>query len=383
MDADDFDEIRKAVRTFMREVVVPAEEQIEADDKVPDAVRDQAKEMGLYGFAIPEEYGGLGLDMMQEVLLNIELGWGTPAFRSLFGTNNGIAGQVLVKAGTEEQKREWLPKLAAGSTASFALTEPEAGSDPSSLKTTARKDGDEYVIRGGKCFITNAAMADVLMVFARVGDLPGSKGIAVFLVETDRPGVTIAPHDVKMGQRGAWTSDINFDDVRIPASYLIGGDESVGFPTAMRSLQQGRLTLAAFMTGVSKRILHETLAYAAEREQGGRAIADYQLVQGLIADSQTDAYASEAMVLQAARDWDADRDRRMAPSVVKYFCSEAVGRIADRAVQVHGGYGYMHGYAVERLYRDVRLFRIYEGTSQIQQVVIAKQALAPFRRSER
>ncbi|WP_106849876.1 acyl-CoA dehydrogenase family protein [Blastococcus sp. Marseille-P5729] len=379
MDNEDFDEVLKAVRQFIREVVVPAEEQIEADDKVPDSIREQAKEMGLFGFAIPEEYGGLGLDMKQEVLLNMELGWGTPAFRSMFGTNNGIAGQVLVKAGTEEQKQEWLPKLAAGTTASFALTEPEAGSDPSSLKTKAVKDGDEYVINGGKCFITNAAMADVLMVFARVGDIPGGKGIAVFLVETDRPGVTIAPHDKKMGQRGAWTSDINFDDVRIPASHLIGGDESVGFPTAMRSLQQGRLTLAAYMTGTSRRLVHEMVKYASEREQGGQVIADYQLVQGLIADAQTDLYVSEATVLKGAQDWDSEKDRRMAPSVAKYFASEAVGRIADRAVQVHGGYGYMHGYVVERLYRDVRLYRIYEGTSQIQQVVIAKQALAPYR----
>lgn len=379
MDNEDFDEVLKAVRQFIREVVVPAEEQIEADDKVPDSIREQAKEMGLFGFAIPEEYGGLGLDMMQEVLLNMELGWGTPAFRSMFGTNNGIAGQVLVKAGTDEQKQEWLPKLAAGTTASFALTEPEAGSDPSSLKTKAVKDGDEYVINGGKCFITNAAMADVLMVFARVGDIPGGKGIAVFLVETDRPGVTIAPHDKKMGQRGAWTSDINFDNVRIPASHLVGGDESVGFPTAMRSLQQGRLTLAAYMTGTSRRLVHEMVTYASEREQGGQIIADYQLVQGLIADAQTDLYVSEATVLKGAQDWDDNKDRRMAPSIAKYFASEAVGRIADRAVQVHGGYGYMHGYVVERLYRDVRLYRIYEGTSQIQQVVIAKQALAPYR----
>ena len=379
MDNDDFDEVLKAVRQFVREVVVPAEEQIEADDKVPDSIREQAKEMGLFGFAIPEEYGGLGLDMMQEVLLNIELGWGTPAFRSMFGTNNGIAGQVLVKAGTDEQKKEWLPKLAAGLTASFALTEPEAGSDPSSLKTKAVREGDEYVINGSKCFITNAAMAQVLMVFARVGDIPGGKGIAVFLVETDRPGVTIAPHDKKMGQRGAWTSDINFDNVRIPADHLIGGDESVGFPTAMRSLQQGRLTLAAYMTGTSRRIVHEMVKYAAERQQGGQSISNYQLVQGLIADAQTDLYASESIVLNGARDWDSEKDRRMAPSIAKYFASEAVGRIADRAVQVHGGYGYMHGYVVERLYRDVRLYRIYEGTSQIQQIVIAKQALAPYR----
>lgn len=380
MHDQDFNEILGAVRTFVRDVVVPAEDEIEENDEVPVAIRQQAKDMGLWGFAVPEEYGGLGINMTQEVLLMMELGWTTPAFRSMFGTNNGIAGQVVVKAGTEAQKKQWLPRMASGEiTASFALTEPEAGSDPSTLRTTAKRDGSEYVINGSKCFITNAAYSQVLMVFARSNDLPGSRGIAVFLVSTDTPGVTVAAHDIKMGQRGAWTSDISFDDVRIPAENLIGGDESIGFPTAMKSLQQGRVTVGALCAGVSARLVHESAKYAAERHQSGHPIADFQLVQGLIADSETDAYASRAMVLQAAKDWDNDVDRRKAPSIVKYFASEAVNRVADRAVQIHGGSGYMRGVAVERFYRDVRLFRIYEGTSQIQQVVIAKNTLRPYR----
>lgn len=380
MDDQDFDEILKAVRHFIREEVVPAEDLIEETDEIPESLRQQAKDMGLFGFAIPEEYGGLGLTMTQEVALYLELGWTTPAFRSMFGTNNGIAGQVLVKAGTDEQKKDWLPKLASGEvTASFALTEPEAGSDPSTLRTSARRDGDEWLINGGKCYITNAAWSQVLMVFARSNDNPGGRGISVFLVPTDAPGVSVAPHDKKMGQRGAWTSDINFEDVRVPATALIGMDEALGFPTAMRSLQQGRVTIGALCAGVCQRLVHESAKYAAERHQSGRPIGDFQLVQGLVADSQTDAYAARATVIQAAKDWDDDVDRRMAPSVAKYFASEAVGRVADRCVQIFGGAGYMHGIVAERFYRDVRLFRIYEGTSQIQQVVIAKQSLKPYR----
>ncbi len=383
MDDKDFDEILGAVRTFVREVVVPAEDEIEAKDEVPASIRQQAKDMGLWGFAIPEEYGGLGLSMTQEVRLYLDLGWTTPSFRSMFGTNNGIAGQVLVKAGTEEQKKSWLPRLASGEvTASFALTEPEAGSDPSTLRTTAKREGDEWVINGGKTYITNAAYSQVLMVFARSNDQAGSRGIAVFLVPTDTPGVTVGPHDLKMGQMGSWTSDINFDNVRIPAENLIGGDEAIGFPTAMRALQQGRLTIAALCAGLSARLVHESAKYAAERHQSGHAIAEFQLIQGLIADSETEAYASKSMVLQAAKEWDDDIDRRKAPSIVKYFTSEAVNRIADRAVQIHGGSGYMRGVAVERFYRDVRLFRIYEGTSQIQQVVIAKNTLRPYREAD-
>jgi acyl-CoA dehydrogenase len=278
---------------------------------------------------------------------------------------------VIVKAGTDEQKERWLPRLAAGTAiGAFALTEAEAGSDPSTLTTTARKDGDHYVIDGSKRFITNAPEADVFMVFARTGG-EGGHGISTFIVEAGAEGLTVGRPDQKMGQRGAHTAEVFFDGVRVPASAMVG-EEGTGFRTAMTSLSHGRLHIAAVCVGLSRRLLDETVAYAKERKQGGRRIADHQLIQGLLADSQTELYAGRAMVLQAAEAYDSGEDRRMGPSCAKYFCSEMAGRIADRAVQVFGGMGYMRGVAVERLYRDVRLFRIYEGTSQIQQIVIAR-----------
>jgi acyl-CoA dehydrogenase len=371
MDAQDFADVLDAVRSFVRERVVPREEEIEETDRIPDDLRRASADMGLFGYALPEAYGGLGLSMSEEVRLAFELGYASPAFRSMFGTSNGIAGQVLVKAGTDEQKERWLPRLAAGTAiGAFALTEAEAGSDPSTLTTTARRDGDHYVIDGSKRFITNAPEADVFMVFARTGG-EGGHGISTFIVEAGAEGLTVGSPDQKMGQRGAHTAEVFFDGVRVPASAMVG-EEGTGFRTAMTSLSHGRLHIAAVCVGLSRRLLDETVAYAKERKQGGRRIADHQLIQGLLADSQTELYAGRAMVLQAAEAYDSGEDRRMGPSCAKYFCSEMVGRIADRAVQVFGGMGYMRGVAVERLYRDARLFRIYEGTSQIQQIVIAR-----------
>ncbi|MDD7964980.1 acyl-CoA dehydrogenase family protein [Actinomycetospora lemnae] len=389
MEASDFADVLTSVREFVREQVVPREDEIEAADEVPEKLREQCKAMGLYGFAIPEEYGGIGLSMAEEVELAMELGWTTPSLRSMFGTNNGIAGQVLLTGGTAEQKAEWLPRLATGEVvASFALTEPDAGSDPSSLTTRAVRDGDEFVITGAKRWITNAPLADVLMVFARTRGGPGddtvapAKGISTFLVPTSAAGVSFSEHDAKMGQRGSWTCEVYLDDVRVPASHLVGGDHEEGggglhrgFVTAMRCLAHGRLHIAALCTGMSARLVEEMRLFATEREQGGHKIAAYQLVQGLVADSVTDWHAGRALVREAARAYDDGSDTTMGPSTAKYFCSEAVGRIADRAVQVHGGSGYMRGVPVERFYRDARLFRIYEGTSQIQQVIIARGLL--------
>ncbi|NUP34841.1 MAG: acyl-CoA dehydrogenase [Streptomycetaceae bacterium] len=383
MDDSDVAEIVASVRRFVRDKVVPLEAHIDETDEVPAELRDAAATMGLYGFAIPEEYGGLGLTMRQEVALVQELGWTTPAFRSLFGTNNGIAGHVLMEGATDEQKKRYLPRLASGEwTASFALTEAEAGSDPGDLRTTARRadDGGGWVIDGTKRFITNAPIADVFMVFARDAGHPGrgADGISAFLVEAGTPGVTVGPRDHKMGQAGAWTAEVVFDGVRVGDSALIGGDAGLGqgYRTAMRCLAHGRLHIAALCVGMAQRLLEETVAYAKSRTQSGHPIAEFQLVQGLIADSQTDVYAGRATIEAAAGQYDRREDVRMAPSAAKYFCSEMVGRVADRAVQVHGGVGYVRGVAVERFYRDARLFRIYEGTSQIQQVVVAKQALA-------
>ncbi|GLZ07574.1 acyl-CoA dehydrogenase [Actinomadura sp. NBRC 104412] len=374
MDSQEFAEVLAAVRAFVREQVVPREDEIEETDAIPKDVRQKSMEMGLFGYALPEEYGGLGLSLGEEVRLVFELGYTTPAYRSMFGTSNGIAGQVLVNAGDAEQRARWLPRLASGEIiASFALTEAEAGSDPSTLTTTAVRDGGEYVIDGAKRFITNAPEADVFMVFARTGG-PGGRGISTFLVPKDTPGVKVGPPDAKMGQRGAHTAEVFFDGVRVPASAMVG-EEGEGFRIAMLSLAKGRVSIAAVCVGLAQRILDEMVAYAKERSQGGSKIGEYQLIQGLIADSQTELYAGRAMVLEAARAYDAGEDTRVGPSCAKYFCSEMVGRVADRAVQVYGGMGYMHGVAVERFYRDARLFRLYEGTSQIQQVIIARQLL--------
>ncbi|NKZ02574.1 acyl-CoA dehydrogenase family protein [Actinomadura latina] len=374
MEPQDFADVLKAVRSFVREQVIPREEEIEETDAIPAALRRTSQDMGLFGYALPEQYGGLGLTLSEEVRLVFEIGYASPAFRSMFGTSNGIAGQVLVNSGTDAQKDAWLAKLASGEViGAFALTEAEAGSDPSTLTTTAERDGDDYVINGAKRFITNAPEADVFMVFARTGGT-GSRGISTFLVEKGTDGLSIGPSDQKMGQRGAHTAEVFFDNVRVPADAMVG-TEGTGFRTAMASLAHGRLSIAAVCVGLAQRILDETVAYAKERSQGGKTIGEYQLVQGLIADSQTELYAGRSMVLEAARAYDAGEDTKQGPSCAKYFCSEMVGRVADRAVQVYGGMGYMRGVAVERFYRDVRLFRIYEGTSQIQQLVIARNLL--------
>ncbi|MBW0117011.1 acyl-CoA dehydrogenase family protein [Pseudonocardia abyssalis] len=379
MDADDLADVLAAVRTFVRNEVVPIEEQIDANDEIPAGVVAACKDMGLYGFAIPESYGGLGLSMHEEAQLAFELGWTTPALRSLFGTNNGIAGQVLILGGTEEQKSSWLPRLASGEvTASFGLTEADAGSDPSTLATTARRDGTDWVLNGSKRYITNAIVADVIMVFARTNpDAVGNRGISTFLVPAGTPGLTCGPRDHKMGQMGTWTSDVFLDDVRVPAEALVGGEDGldVGFQTAAKCLAHGRAHIAALCVGMAGRLVHESVEFAKTREQGGKPIASFQLIQGLIADSVTDHYAGRALILDVARAYDAGTDQVQGPSAAKYFCSEMVGRVADRAVQVHGGAGYIRGVPVERFYRDARLFRIYEGTSQIQQVIIARQAL--------
>ena len=377
----EFDELIEVLRDFIRREVMPAEAGIDESDEIPGRLIAQAKEMGLYGYALPAEFGGLGLSVPQQVRLTMELGYTSPAFRSLFGTNNGIAGQVLVLAGTDGQRKQWLPRLASGEVvASFALTEPDAGSDPSRLVTSAvpvsGPDGDGWVIDGLKRYITNAPAADIFMVFARTDpQAPPGKGIGVFIVPARLDGVAVAARDHKMGQAGAWTADVSFSGARVPADALVGEAAAAGYSTAMRSLAHGRLVIAAMCVGVMARLIDESVTYARERSQGGHPIADYQLIQAMLADSQTEYMAARALVLDAADRYEAGTDQRLGPSAAKYFASEAVGRIADRAVQIHGGSGYMRGVPAERLYRDVRLFRIYEGTSQIQQLVIAREML--------
>jgi len=368
---EDLQEILAQTRQFVRSAVVPREQEILADDRVPDDLREQAAKMGLFGYAIPQEWGGLGLNLAQDVEMAMELGYTSLALRSMFGTNNGIAGQVLVGFGTDEQKAHWLERLANGEVASFALTEPGAGSNPSGLRTKAVRDGDNWIINGDKRFITNAPIADLFVVFARSrpADDDGP-GIAVFLVPADTEGVQVGAKDAKMGQEGAWTSDVSFTDVRVAATALIGGSEDIGYQAAMTSLARGRVHIAALAVGIAQRALDESVAYAATATQGGKPIGSFQLVQAMLADQQTGVLAGRALVRDTARGWLAGEDRRIAPSAAKLFCTEMAGKVADLAVQVHGGSGYMREVPVERIYRDVRLLRLYEGTSEIQRLII-------------
>ncbi|MGX1596023.1 acyl-CoA dehydrogenase family protein [Dietzia maris] len=375
VDADDFADILATTREYIRAVVVPREREIADTDEVPDDIRAGLADMGLFGYAIPQQWGGLGLDLTQDVELAMEFGYTTLAMRSLFGTNNGIAGQVLVNFGTDAQKAEWLERIASGDViASFALTEDGAGSNPAGLATKAVRDGGEggdWIIDGTKRFITNAPLADLFIVFARTRPADHSgPGIAVFLVPADAPGVSVGPRDKKMGQEGAWTAEVDFRGVRVPATALVGGDEDAGYRAAMTSLARGRIHIAAVAVGSAQRALDESLAFAANTTQGGEAIGGFQLVQGMLADQQTGVMAGRALVREAAAKYVSGEDRRIAPSVAKLFCTEMVGKVADLAVQIHGGTGYMRGVAVERIYRDVRLLRLYEGTSEIQRLII-------------
>jgi acyl-CoA dehydrogenase len=371
VSAEDFGYVLDQVREFVRREVVPRENEIMAQDRIPDDLRSAAAEMGLFGYAIPQEWGGLGLDLTQDVELALEFGYTTLAFRSMFGTNNGIAGQVLVGFGTDEQRKQWLPRIASGEVvSSFALTEPGAGSNPAALRTRAERIGGEWVIDGQKRFITNAPVAGLFVVFARTSQpAPGNPGISVFLVPAGTSGVRVGPKDAKMGQEGAWTADVSFDDVHLPADAIIG-DEVSGYRAAMTSLARGRVHIAALAVGSAQRALDESVAYAAANTQGGEPIGNFQLVQAMLADQYTGVAAGRAMVREAARAYVSGADRRLAPSAAKLFCTEMACRVADLAVQIHGGTGYMREIPVERIYRDVRLLRLYEGTSEIQRLIV-------------
>jgi acyl-CoA dehydrogenase len=381
VDDDDFQQILAQTRRFVRTAVVPREQEILATDRVPDDLRDQAKNMGLFGYAIPQEWGGLGLDITQDVELAMELGYTSLALRSMFGTNNGIAGQVLVGFGTDEQKARWLEALASGKVASFALTEPGAGSNPAGLRTKAIRDGADWLISGEKRFITNAPVADLFVVFARTRPADDAgPGIAVLLVPADTAGVEVGAKDAKMGQEGAWTADVRFTDVRVPAGALVGGSEDIGYRAAMTSLARGRIHIAALAVGTAQRALDESVTYAATATQGGTPIGNFQLVQAMLADQQTGVMAGRALVRDAARLWITDQDRRIAPSAAKVFCTEMAGKVADLAVQIHGGSGYMREVPVERIYRDVRVLRLYEGTSEIQRLIIGSNLVKAAQR---
>ncbi|MDB5482455.1 MAG: acyl-CoA dehydrogenase domain protein [Caulobacteraceae bacterium] len=376
LDADTREQLIDTVRRFVAERLRPIEAEVAETDRVPDDVLAEMRSLGLFGLTIPEEYGGLDLSMEDECLVGIELGRTSPAFRSAFGTNVGIGSQGLVMFGTPEQKRKWLPGIASGEiVTSFALTEPEAGSDSAAVQTRAIRDGDAYVLNGSKRYITNANRAGLFTVMARTNpDIKGAGGVSAFLVPRDLPGLSIGKPEKKMGQQGAHICDVIFDNVRVPAENRLGA-EGEGFKVAMQVLDRGRLHISSVCIGVAERLIADSVAYAAERKQFGQPIASFQLIQGMIADSKTEAMAARALTLESARKRDAGQNVTLEAAAAKYYASEMVGRVADRAVQIFGGAGYVADHGIERLYRDVRIFRIYEGTSQIQQVVIARETL--------
>lgn len=376
LDIETRDQLISTIERFVRERLVPLEHQVSEDDAVPEEIIQEMRDLGLFGLSIPEEYGGLGLNMEEEALVCFELGKTSPAFRSVVGTNIGIGSQGIVMFGNDEQKDEWLPKLATGEAiASFALTEPNAGSDSAAVECKAIRDGDHYVINGTKRFITNANKASVFTLMARSDpNTPGGRGVSSFIVPADLPGLSIGKPDKKMGQQGAHICDVIFEDVRLHEKYLLG-EEGQGFKNAMRILDRGRLHISAICVGVAERLIKDAVEYANDRKQFGEPISSFQMIQSMMADSQTEAYAGRCMVLDAVKKRDAGEDVAMVSSCCKLFCSEMVGRVADRAVQIFGGSGYVSEFSVERFYRDVRIFRLYEGTSEIQKLVIARNMI--------
>jgi len=341
----------------------------------PDALAEM-RALGMFGISIPEEYGGLGLSMEEECRTMFEFCRCSPAFRSAFGTNVGIGSQGLVMFGTGAQKNKYLAGVASGEMiTSFALTEPEAGSDSGAVRTKAEADGAHYVLNGSKRYITNANRASLFTVMARTNpEVKGGAGVSAFLVPSDLPGVSVGKPEKKMGQQGAHICDVNFDNVRVPAENRLG-EEGQGFRIAMQVLDRGRLHISSVCVGVAERLIEESVRYAAERKQFGQPIANFQMIQAMLADCRAEANAARAMVLEAARKRDAGGDVTMDAAAAKLFASEMVGRVADRAVQIFGGSGYVSDHGIERFYRDVRIFRLYEGTSEIQRLIIAREMM--------
>ena len=376
LDRETCDELIEGVRRFVAERLRPLEAKIAEDDAIPDEIVGAMRDLGLFGLSIPEEHGGLGLSMEDECLVAIELGRTSPAFRSVIGTNVGIGSQGLVMYGSDAQKAEWLPRIASGEIiTSFCLTEAEAGSDSAAVRTRAVLEGDHYILTGAKRYITNADKASVFTVMARTDpDTPGAKGVSAFLVSADSAGLSIGKPERKMGQHGAHVCDVTFDGVKVPVANRLGA-EGDGFKLAMRVLDRGRLHISAVCTGIAERLIADGVAYAQERKQFGQPLASFQLVQAMIADSKTEALAARALVLETARKRDAAENTTLEAASAKLFASEMVGRVADRTVQIYGGAGYIADYGIERFYRDVRLFRIYEGASEIQKLVIARETL--------
>jgi acyl-CoA dehydrogenase len=376
--ADDqpIEELTALVREFVDREAIPRDTQIEDDDRIPDELLQGARQLGLFGLSIPEAYGGLGLSMAGKCRVLEELGRAHNGFTSVIGAHNGIGSMGVVQIGSDEQRARYLPRLASGEIiTSYALTEPQAGSDPTAIETCAERRGDRWLLNGQKVFITNAAIAGMFTVIAVTDRQKGARGgFSVFLVERDSPGLTVGPADHKMGLRGSSTATLIFDNCEVPAENLLGG-EGRGYGAAMRILADGRVGLAARCAGACQRLLELAVAYARERRQGGRPIGEYQLVQAHLAWMETETQAMRALARRVATQLDQGSASPRETSAAKLFCTEAFGRVADRAVQVYGGMGYIRDNPVEHFYRDARITRLYEGTSEIQQLIIARELL--------
>ena len=380
VDADVFDAFLEQIKRYVRERLVPAEDETVEHDRVPDDILKEMTEMGLFGVTIPEEYGGSGFNISQYIAFIQEISWALPAFRSIISMNVGMTSSAILNSGTKEQKSHWLPKLAAGDVACFALTEPDSGSDAAALTTRAVRDGDDYILNGSKRYISNAPFAKIGLIMARTeaDNLPKNAHVSAFIVPMHAPGVTVGKSDKKMGQSGSRIADVILEDVRVPASALLGGVEGKGFQAAMHSIDIGRFSVAAASTGYAKRMLEYGLDYAMERKAFGNPIANFQLIQAMLSDSKAEIYAAECMIKEATAKADRGEKTIMEAACTKMFASEMCGRVADRVVQILGGAGYLQEYQAERFFRDSRLYRIYEGTTQIQQLVIAKQMIRQY-----
>ena len=380
MDADVFEQFIDQLKRYVRDRLIPAEAQVIAEDRIPDDLLAEMREMGLFGLTMPVEYGGSGMNVSQYVETIRVLSYALPAYRSITSINLGMVCSALIKSGTEEQKAEWLPRLAAGEIASFGLTEPGSGSDSAAMQTTATRSGNGYVLNGTKRYITNAPFAQVALIMARTEKeaLPKNAHVSAFLVPMDTPGVSVGKSDKKMGQAGSHIADIVMDDVHIPGNALLGLVEGKGFVTAMQSLDNGRLSVAAAAAGYARRALDTAVRYATTRKAFGEPIANFQLIQQMLAESEIEIYAAECMITDATRRADAGESVLRKAAAAKVFASEMCGRVVDRCVQVHGGAGYLAEYEAERFFRDARIYRIYEGTTQILQLQIAKHMLREF-----
>lgn len=372
----EFDRLLSEVKRFVQHVLIPAEASVDEADAVPTVIVDEMKALGLFGLTIPLEFGGSNLSAEQECLLLFEIGKTSPAFHSIFGTNNGIGAAALVMAGTPEQKSFYLPRMASGEVVgAFALSEQDAGSDAAAVRTSAVPSAEGWVINGSKRFVTNGPIADVITVLARTGhESSGSPPLSTFLVDAKAAGVTIGEPIRKMGHRGSPVAPISFENCVIPHSGLLG-ELHQGYKLALKVLSRGRLRVAALCIGIAERLISDGLGYAQTRAQFGNPISEFQLTQAKLADSETELFAGRATVLAAARLADAGFDIKREAACAKLFCSDVVGRIADRMLQIHGGPGYTSEHSIERFYRDVRLFRIYEGTSEMQQLIIARDMI--------